>query len=124
MYIYMYIYIYMPLQMGQKTERSYYWSITGRMQSMCAGRRACAGQHRLPADWCNRRRLELTQVWVVNRRLEPPLDAAHVKKKSAAGSSPSMQPLVFWPRAGAFRAGAILEPRAQLVWCGLYDLKD
>jgi len=40
------------------------------------------------------------------------------------GSSLSMQPLVFWPRAGAFGAGAILELCAQLVWCELYDMKD
>jgi len=43
---------------------------------------------------------------------------------AAAGSSPSMQPLVFWPRAGAFGARAILELCAQLVWCELYDMKD
>jgi len=35
-----------------------------------------------------------------------------------------MQPLVFWPRAGAFGAEAILELCAQLVWCQLYDMKD
>jgi len=40
---------------------------------------------------------------------------------AAAGSSPSMQPLVFWPRADAFGAGAILELCAQLVWCELYE---
>ena len=43
---------------------------------------------------------------------------------AAAGSSPSMQPPVFWPRAGAVGAGAILELCAQLVWCALYDTKD
>jgi len=42
---------------------------------------------------------------------------------AAAESSPSMQPLVFWPRAGAFGAEAILEC-AQLVWCALYAMKD
>jgi len=43
---------------------------------------------------------------------------------AAAGSSPSMQPLVFWPRAGAFGARAILELCAQLVWCELYDMRN
>jgi len=43
---------------------------------------------------------------------------------AAAGSSPSMQPLVLWLRADAFGAGAILELGAQLVWCQLYDMKD
>jgi len=43
---------------------------------------------------------------------------------AAAGSPPSMRPLVFWPRAGAFGAGAILELCAQLVWRELYDMKD
>jgi len=32
--------------------------------------------------------------------------------------------LVFWPRAGAFGAGAILVLWAQLVWCELYDRKN
>jgi len=40
------------------------------------------------------------------------------------GSSPSMQPLVFWPRAGTYGAGAILELCAQLAWCELYDMQD
>jgi len=31
--------------------------------------------------------------------------------------------LVFWPRTGAFGAGAILELCAQLVWCELYVMK-
>jgi len=35
-----------------------------------------------------------------------------------------MQPLVFWPRAGAFGTGAILELCAQLLWCELYNMKD
>jgi len=35
-----------------------------------------------------------------------------------------MQPLVFWSRAGAFGAGAILELCAQLLWCELYVMKD
>jgi len=43
---------------------------------------------------------------------------------AAARSSPSLQPLVFWPRAVAFGAGAILELCAQLVWCELYDMKN
>jgi len=38
----------------------------------------------------------------------------------AAGSSPSMQDLVFWPHAGAWGAGVILLPCAQLLWCELY----
>jgi len=42
------------------------------------------------------------------------------KPPDTGGSSPWMQPLVFWPRAGAFGAGAILELCAQLVWCELY----
>jgi len=42
---------------------------------------------------------------------------------AAAGSSPSMQPLVFWPRVGAFGAGVILELRAQLLRCELYAMK-
>jgi len=33
------------------------------------------------------------------------------------------QPLVFWPHAGAFDAGAILELCAQLLWCELYDIR-
>ena len=41
---------------------------------------------------------------------------------AAAGSSPSMPLLVFWPRAGAFGAGAILELCAQLVvWVVWYE---
>jgi len=32
--------------------------------------------------------------------------------------------LAFWPRAGAFGAGAILPPCAQLLWCELYVMKD
>jgi len=43
---------------------------------------------------------------------------------AAAGSSSPLQPLVFWPRAGAFGAGAILELSAQLLWCELHDMKD
>ena len=43
---------------------------------------------------------------------------------AAAGSSPSMQPLVCWPRAGAFGARGILLPCAQLLWCELYVGKD
>jgi len=43
---------------------------------------------------------------------------------AAAGSSPSMQPLVFWPRAGAFGAGAILELCAQLLWGELDGMRD
>jgi len=35
-----------------------------------------------------------------------------------------MQPLGFWPRAGAFGAGAILELCAQRLVCELYDVKD
>jgi len=31
-----------------------------------------------------------------------------------------MQTLVFWPRAGAVGAGAILDLCAQLLWCELY----
>jgi len=34
--------------------------------------------------------------------------------------SPSMQHLVFWPHAGAWGAGVILSPCAQLLWCELY----
>ena len=43
---------------------------------------------------------------------------------AAAGSSPSMQPLVFWPRAGSIGAGAILELCPQLLWCELYVMKN
>ena len=42
---------------------------------------------------------------------------------AAAGSSTSMQPSIFWPRAGAFGAGAILPPCAQLLWCELHVMK-
>jgi len=34
-------------------------------------------------------------------------------------SSPSMPLLVFWPHAGAWGAGVILPPCAQLLWCEL-----
>ena len=43
---------------------------------------------------------------------------------AAARSSPSMQPLVSWPRAGASGAGAVLVLSAQPVWCELYDMND
>jgi len=39
-------------------------------------------------------------------------------------SSPSMPLLVFWPHAGAWGAGVILPPCAQLLWCELYVMKD
>jgi len=32
--------------------------------------------------------------------------------------------LIFWPRAGAFGAGAISRLCAQLLWCELYDMRD
>jgi len=35
----------------------------------------------------------------------------------------SMPLLVFWPRAGAFGASAMLPPCTQLLWCELYDMK-
>jgi len=35
-----------------------------------------------------------------------------------------MQPLVLWPRAGAFGAGAVLVLCAQLLWCEFHDLKN
>ena len=31
---------------------------------------------------------------------------------------------LFWPRAGAFGASAILPPCAQLLWCELYAMRD
>ena len=40
------------------------------------------------------------------------------------GSSPSMSLLVFWPRADAVGARAVLLPCAQLLWCELYVMKD
>ena len=40
------------------------------------------------------------------------------------GHSPSMPLLVFWPLAGAWGAGEILPPCAQLLWCELYVMKD
>ena len=43
---------------------------------------------------------------------------------AAAGFSPSMQHLVFWPHAGAWGAGVILPPCAQLLWCALYVMKS
>jgi len=42
----------------------------------------------------------------------------------AAGSSPSIPLLVFWPRAGPFGTSAIRSPCAQLLWCELYDMKE
>jgi len=36
----------------------------------------------------------------------------------------SMPLLVFWPLAGAWGAGEILPPCAQLLWCALYVMKD
>jgi len=39
-------------------------------------------------------------------------------------SSPSLPLLVFWPHAGAWGAGVILPPCAQLLWCELYVMKD
>jgi len=46
------------------------------------------------------------------------------KKTAAAGSSPSMQLLVFWPLAGAWGAGEVLPRYAQLLWCELCVMKD
>jgi len=43
---------------------------------------------------------------------------------AAAGSSPSMQLLVFWQLAGAWGAGEVLPRCAQLLWCELYVRKD
>jgi len=43
----------------------------------------------------------------------------NVKRRRPGLSSPSMPHLVFWPRAGAFGASAILPPCAQLLWCEL-----
>jgi len=42
---------------------------------------------------------------------------------AAAGSSPSMQLLVFWPPAGAFGPGRFLSS-AKLVGCELGDMKN
>jgi len=39
-------------------------------------------------------------------------------------SSPSMPLLVFWPHAGAWGAGVILPPCAQLLWHELYVMKS
>ena len=39
-------------------------------------------------------------------------------------SSPSMPLLVFWPHAGAWGAGIILPPCAQLLWHELYVMKN
>jgi len=35
-----------------------------------------------------------------------------------------MQHLVFWPHAGAWCAGMILPPCAQLLWCELHVMKS
>ena len=43
---------------------------------------------------------------------------------AAAGSSPSMSLLVFWPLAGTFDAGEVLPRCAQLLWCELYVIRD
>jgi len=43
---------------------------------------------------------------------------------AAAGFSPSMQHLVFWPHAGAWGAGVILPPCARILWCELYVMKS
>ena len=40
------------------------------------------------------------------------------------GFSPSMQPLVFWPHAGAWGAGVIFPPCAQLLWCRVVCMKN
>ena len=40
------------------------------------------------------------------------------------GFSPSMPLLVFWPHAGAWGAGVILPPCAQLLWHELYVMKS
>jgi len=45
-------------------------------------------------------------------------------EQKKAGFSPSMQHLVFWPPAGAWGAGVILPPCAQLLWCQLYVMKS
>ena len=58
------------------------------------------------------------------------VNATHVaaappkQKQKQKRSSSSMQPLVFWPRAGAFGAWPILELCPQLLWCELYDMRD
>ena len=52
------------------------------------------------------------------------LKEKNLRIPAVAGSSPSMQPLVFWPLAGAWGAGEILPPCAQLLWCELYVMKD
>jgi len=39
-------------------------------------------------------------------------------------SSPWMPLLVFWPHAGAWGAGVIFLPCAQLLWCELYVMKS
>ena len=51
-------------------------------------------------------------------------DKKNLSIPAAADSSQSMPLLVFWPRAGAFGAGAILLLCAQLLWCELYDMED
>jgi len=40
------------------------------------------------------------------------------------GLSPSMPFLVFWSHAGAWGAGVILPPCAQLLWCEMYVMNE
>ena len=57
--------------------------------------------------------------------LRGPFREKNLSIPAAAGSSsPSMPFLVFWPLAGAWGAGEILPPCAQLLWCELYIMKD
>jgi len=46
------------------------------------------------------------------------------KTKVPKKKSPSMPLLVFWPHAGAWGAGVILPPCAQLLWFELYVMKS
>jgi len=50
---------------------------------------------------------------------EEPLDTGGGRGGFFSLDASSMPLLVFWPHAGAWGAGVILTPCAQLLWCGL-----
>jgi len=59
---------------------------------------------------------DVAQLNTYQKQKQPLLKKKNLLIPAVAGPSPSMQLLVFWPRAGAFGAGAILELCAQLAW--------